>query len=140
MLQENLSQPYPSLDDEDQIDYKRIIFLIVRNWYLIPISIVLGITVSFFYSKMQHQVFKTEATIMVPKSSDLFSFQEFFDKELGGAGAVVANELEILKSYTLNNNVVQSLNWRVFWYTRNYLRWDGIYGKEPFTLLEEDEY
>jgi len=138
MQQENLSQPFPSFDQEEDIDYRRILYLILRNWYWLPISIVLGVIVAFFYVKRQHQVYKAEATIMVPKSGDSFNLQQLFDEQFRGAGAVVANELEILKSYTLNNNVVQGLNWRVVWETRNYLRWDGLYGREPFTVLEEE--
>lgn len=140
MQQDNLTQAYPTIDNEEEIDFKRLFFLIIRNWYWIPVSIAVGISVAFFYVKRQHQTYKAEATIMVPKSGDSFSFQQFFDKEFGGAGEVVANELEILKSYTLNNNVVQSLNWRVFWYSRSYMRWDGIYGKEPFTVTEEEGF
>lgn len=138
MQQENLSQPFPPFDHEEDIDYRRIFYLIIRNWYWLPISIALGVAVAFFYVQRQHQVYKAEATIMVPKSGDSFNLQQLFDEQFRGAGAVVANELEILKSYTLNNNVVHSLNWRVTWQTRNYLRWDGLYGHEPFTVLEEE--
>ena len=138
MQQENLSQPFPPFEQEEDIDYRRIFYLILRNWYWLPISIALGVTIAFFYVKRQHQVYKAEATIMVPKSGDSFNLQQLFDEQFRGAGAVVANELEILKSYTLNNNVVHALNWRVVWETRNYLRWDGLYGREPFTVLEEE--
>ena len=134
--QNNISQILSEMDKEDEIDFKRIFFLITSNWYWIAAFLFIGIVISFFYVKKHHKTYQTETTILVPTSDELFSMEQLFDEKLGGTNKSIENELEIFKSYTLNLNTVKSLNWRVFWEKKNFIRWDGLYGKEPFNVIE----
>jgi len=138
--QNNISQILSEMDKEDEIDFKRILFLILSNWYWIVAFAIIGIAISFFYVQKHHVTYKTETTIMVPTSDDSFSLEQLFDEKLGGANKSIENELEIFKSYTLNFNTVKSLKWRAFWEVHNFIRWDGLYGKEPFTVLEPSDH
>jgi hypothetical protein len=42
----------------------------------------------------------------------------------------------LLRSYTLNHQVLENLNWRTSWYQKQLFVWNGLYTNEPFVVQE----
>jgi tyrosine-protein kinase Etk/Wzc len=124
-------------NQEEEIDIKRLFFLLLRKWYWLLICLVIGIVGAFLYSKYQHQVYQIDTSIIAPENGKGLDLTNLFEQSMPGAGGVtIINEIELLKSYTLNNNVVENLNWRTSWYKKDLFIWKGLYIHEPFIVQE----
>lgn len=144
MQNNNTTQPLqnkPHFDyvEEETVDLKRLFFLLLRRWYWLAICLVIGIAAAFLYSKYQHQLYQIDTSIIVPEDSKGIDLENLFEQAMAGATPVtINNEIELLKSYTLNRRAVENLNWRTTWYKKELFRWNGLYTNEPF-LVKENE-
>lgn len=144
MQNNNTSQPLPNnpffdLLEEEKTDYKRLFFLLMRRWYWLFICLVLGTAGAFLYSKYQHQTYQVNTSIIVPENSKGLDMKNLFEQAMAGAAPItINNEIELLKSYTLNHRAVENLNWRTAWYQKGIFRWNGLYAHEPFMVQEHE--
>lgn len=127
------------LNDEKVINYKRLFFLLIQNWYWLVILTIIGAGSGYLYGKFTPQTYKIDSSIIVPEDKNALNLGSLFENEMPGLGKVtINNEIELLKSYTLNHRVVDNLNWRTAWYENDFLVWKGLYTKEPFVVQEID--
>ena len=127
------------LNDEKVINYKRLFFLLIQNWYWLVILTIIGAGSGYLYGKFTPQTYKIDSSIIVPEDKNALNLGSLFENEMPGLGKVtINNEIELLKSYTLNHRVVDNLNWRTAWYEKDFLVWKGLYTKEPFVVQEID--
>jgi tyrosine-protein kinase Etk/Wzc len=136
---ENTTKPpfFPETEEEE-FDFKRYFFVILRQWQWLLACVVVGFTIAYIYTLSKNTKFSTDTKIVVPEANQELSLTAFFDSNLPGSNGQtsVNNEIEILKSYTLTHRAAKNLNWRTFWYVRNRLRWQGLYMSEPFSVIE----
>ena len=122
---------------EDEIDLKHVFFLLKRRWYWLLICTLLGTAAACLYSQYKQPGYQVDTCIVVPKTNQQVNLQNLFEKTLPGAGDVsINNEIELLKSYTLNHRVFENLNWRTACYQKDHLAWIGLYTREPFVVKE----
>lgn len=122
---------------DEEIDLKRLFFLLLRRWYWLLICLVLGTAGAFLYSKYRHQVYQIDTRIIVPEDSKGLDMKYIFEQAMSGTTPItINNEIELLKSYTLNYRAVENLKWRTAWYQKETFRWNGLYSHEPFTVQE----
>ena len=106
MLNDNYNQE----NVEDKYDLKKELFKYLFFWRWFAFSIIICLIVSFFYLRYSHNIYSTsakikildkkEASLELPSASDLFSNNKIN----------LENEIELLSSYTILNNVVQKKN------------------------------
>lgn len=122
---------------EEEIDIKRYFYLLLRRWYWLVICFVMGATAAFFYSRYQVPTYQTDTSIIIPGEKNSFDLESMFQQSFMGKNSTeVLNEVEILRSYTLNHEVVSNLGWRTLWYKKGTFRWQGLYMHEPFMVQE----
>ena len=61
MQNNNTTQPLQNnqfiLNNGGGIDYKRLLFMLLRKWYWLVICLILGTAGAFLYGKYQHQIY-----------------------------------------------------------------------------------
>ncbi len=125
---------------EDEIDIKRLFFLLLRKWYWLLICLVLGIAGAYFYGKYQHPKYVNDTSLVATESNKGFDIESMFMPAMQQSmGSAVLNEIAILQSYTLNHKAIESLNWRTAWYFKDLFIWNDLYLNEPFIVRELDE-
>lgn len=141
-----------NFDMEEDVNYRKIVAIALKNWYLFLIFGFLGLFVSYLVVNYSQQNYKINATIYVPKNNAGMSggLSDLFANQMGGTTILVFNQIEILKSFTINQQSVQKLNWKTNWYQRDkfslnnfsikksIFKWNAYYKDLPF-LLEEKE-
>ncbi len=133
----NSFQQVPQHQQEDEVDLKRLFFLLLRHWYWLAICMVLGVAGGWFWGQTKHQAYSIDTSIIVPDKSNGFDLENIFEKSVSGSSSQsINNEIELLKSFTLNHRVVENLNWRTAWYEKDFFRWKGLYTREPFLVQE----
>lgn len=124
-------------DNGELFDIRRTIYVVLRYWYLILFIGLTGFGTAYIYNLYREKPYIVESKIIVPKSINEMDFQGVFNLQSGISGSSsVSNEVEILKSYKINQRVAEKLNWRVFWYKAGDFVWEGMFDKTPFIVIE----
>ena len=103
-----------NLQEEDNIDIKRYLSLFISNWYWFAVALFIAMTVAYGINRYSPKVFSVSSTLLIK------------DDQKGGMSNIAAsvipggdifnrqqnlkNEMEILKSFSLNNRVIKALD------------------------------
>jgi len=140
----SLKQPdkknQPNSSEEDVIDFKQIISVILTNWYLFVAGVVFCLLLAFMYGRYASSDWKVGSKILVEDSKNSPS-------SLAGASSLGAdfgsifnvkssadNEVQILKSRSLMENTVKQLQLNVRIYSKTGLKSTEIYQEAPFSV------
>jgi len=125
---------------EEEIDIKKIIYIIIRQWYWFLLCGVIGLGGAFLFNKVTKQEYSINASILVPEKTKGVDMKDLFDGVLDQNKNNIYNQIEILKSYYLINQTLQNLNWRTDWYKKDFLIWRGVYQNEPYDVQESPDF
>ena len=131
-LDKNNNQDSLELNLREQIDQY------LRYWPWFIVTVILALGVSFMYLRYATPVYKTMATILIKdeKNSALSELAAFQD--LGFAGGLspsgFENEMQILKSKSLTERVVNELNLNVRYFSEGNIRDSEFFGDLPFKV------
>lgn len=123
-------------NEEEKIDFKKIIFLLRRQWKWVVLCGLLGIMGAYGYIKFNNTQYMVSTSILVPEKSNGLNMQELFQGTLSVPKNNIYNQIEIINSYYTINQTLKNLNWRTSWYSKGMLVWKGIYKQEPFDVQE----
>ena len=129
--------PY-QLVDNSSVNLRAIVFRYLRNWYWFLLSVVVLLVAAYIYLQYQTPFYKSQASLLIKdekkgldQSSSLKELEAFSSKK------VVENEIEILKSYTLMNQVVKQLDLGVSYYHDTRYGKRELYDQSPIRLIIE---
>lgn len=125
---------------EESVDFKKIFYLLLRQWQWFLLFGVLGFTSAYAYNKLTKPRYTVSASILVPEKSTGMDMKNVFEKVLDQQSNNIYNQIEILKSYYPINQTLVNLDWRTSWYKKDLLIWRGIYKKEPFDVREAPNF
>jgi uncharacterized protein involved in exopolysaccharide biosynthesis len=137
--QDNYSYiPYQTVEVEDSINIRAILFRYLRNWYWFALSIGLMCVAAFFYLRYKAPVYKSQASVLIKdEKKGLDSESALQELEIFAPKKVVENEIEILKSYTLMDRVAQQLNLTVSYFHDTPYGKREIFDQSPIRLIVE---
>ncbi len=128
-------------EEEQSFDLNDYIRRYLRYWYLFPIFIVLTLTAAFFYLKITQPIYSTKTTLLIKdEKKGLGGSQGDILSELStqfGGNKLVENELEIIKSQNLMEQVIKNLNLDVAYSAKEDLRTINLYKATPVTIKTE---
>jgi len=128
-------------EDEQNFDLNAYIRRYFRYWYLFPIFLALTITAAFFYLQITQPVYSTKTTILIKdEKKGLGGAQGDILSELSsqfGGNKLVENELEIIKSQTLMEQVIKNLSLDVSYTSKEGLRTINLYRATPVIVKPE---
>lgn len=113
----------------------------LRYWYMFPLFIILCLVGAYFYLALSQTIYLSKATILIKdEKKGLGGAQGDMLSELStqfGGNKLVENEVEILKSQTLMNQVIKDLGLEVSYTSREGLSTVDLYKKSPFIIKTE---
>ena len=83
---------------EEEIDIKKIIYIIIRQWYWFLLCGVIGLGGAFLFNKVTKQEYSINASILVPEKTKGVDMKDLFDGVLDQNKNNIYNQIEILKS------------------------------------------
>lgn len=113
---ENQTQYYPPQQnplEEDNLDIKRYISLIISNWYWLAISLFISLTLAYSINRYSQKVYSASATLLI-NSDQNGSMANNISKVIPGGEIFksqqsLVNEIGILRSFSLNYRVIKKL-------------------------------
>lgn len=124
-------------DENSTIDLKAELlkYLIYWKWFII--SIIISISIAFFYLKITPKIYDVNTTILIKEDnkSDLSNqLSAFTEYAFGGSKNNIENEIEIIKSRSLSEKVIDSLNLQYSYSFKDGLKTIQLYKDTPITL------
>lgn len=127
-------------EEEQEFNLNEYIRRYFRYWYLFPVFVVLALTGAFFYLQITQPVYSTKSSILIKEEKSIGGTQGDILSEMSsefGGNKVVENELEILKSQTLMEQVIKELDLDVSYTSKDGLRTVNLYTNSPISLIAE---
>ena len=128
-----------SFDDTDNFDYKEFIGKIINRWYLFLASIAIFLLASYLYLQYTVPVYLVSSKLLVEDqknspggalSNNMISdFSSLFDLPSNAQ-----NEIEILKSRSLMEKVVEQMNLNTSLYKNGRFRLEEVFLDAPFVV------
>ncbi|MET0637343.1 MAG: polysaccharide biosynthesis tyrosine autokinase [Chitinophagaceae bacterium] len=113
MKQQHIDSDELVMKEKDtDFNLNRWIIRMLRMWPWFLLSLLACLALAFFYLKYKNPVFNSVAAVMVKdekKGADLMNSSVFSEMGFGSSNKLVENEIEILKSYDLMEEVVGTL-------------------------------
>lgn len=127
---------------ENVITLRDIVELFLNNWHWFAISAVLCVAAAWLYLSSVSPVYQRNAVMLVKSNNQNAQNDLSGMLELNGipGGSSVENEVYILRSYQILNDVVQRLHLDVDYIARNGLRRNHLFGELPFEVRFLDIY
>jgi len=142
-MKENNSNALPQElpEEEPNFNLNDYIRRYYRYWYLFPVFIFLSLTIAFFYLQVTQPVYSTKTSILIKdENKGLSGSQGDILTELSsqfGGNKLVENELEIIKSQTLMEQVIKELYLDVDYTSKDGLRTVNLYKTSPVIVKAE---
>jgi len=136
----NINNPDFFNKEEEKIDFKKILFLLRRQWKWVIFFGTIGLLGSYGYTKFKNPSYTISTSILVPEKSNGLNMQDLFHGAIDAPKNNIYNQIEIIKSYHTINQALLNLNWRTSWYNKDLFIWKGIYKQEPFDVQETPNF
>lgn len=143
---------YPQLppdlsEGEESISLRELFEIVLNNWKWFAFSIIVGGMIAWFYLYTKVPRYQRQAVIMVKEDASASSTRRSALNtnalmQLNGVmgGTSVKNELYILRSYQLMQDVVKRLGLDVTYVYKHKLKDYSLYTERPVTVTFKDEF
>jgi len=123
---------------EEKVNFRKVLVVILKNWHLFLIFGLLGLAGGYLYIKMTPSAYQSNAAIYAPQKTQGVGagLEDLFKMQLTNDKTEVYNQIEIIKSFNINYQVIQNLKWRTSWFKKEGLLWNTCYKEEPFVVEE----
>ena len=125
---------------EEKVNFRKLFVVILKNWHLFVLFAVLGLGGGYLYTKLTQSSYQSNAAIYAPDKNQGgvgAGLEDLFKMQLSNDKTEVYNQIEILKSFNINIQVVENLKWRTSWFKKSGLIWNTCYKEEPFIVEEK---
>ena len=131
---------FVEIEEAEGVDFKKIFFLIRRQWHWLALFGALGIIGALVYTKLTVPKYLVKTTILVPENSNGLNMNDLFQGAVNMPKNNIYNQIEIITSYYNISQALVNLNWRTDWYMKDMFVWKGIYKQEPFDVKEATNF
>jgi tyrosine-protein kinase Etk/Wzc len=106
------------LPEEEGVDIKKYIYLILSHWWWFGISVFISLTIAYLINRYTQKIYSADCTVIIgEEKSGSGSIEGILDEltrvRANKRKAVVENEITILKSYKLARMALEELNFNV---------------------------
>ncbi len=129
-----MSKPAGSTAIIDQKDIKKSIVLIFKNWYWFVLFLSLGIGGAVLYLYKATNYYGASAKILVKPQKNAFKDALSESLSSGPSKDEIANEIEVLYSSSIINEVISKLNLDISYFIEGRIKTGEIYKGRPFLV------
>lgn len=110
------------------VSIKRIFARAVRFWYLITLSVITALVIAFLINRYSNRIYPVTASIIVREGTENAAAEFLYKSNpLVNPYRNFYNELYIMRSYPLLQEVVEELNFSIKWYREGSVKTTEFY-------------
>ncbi|MFK7806514.1 MAG: GumC family protein [Saprospiraceae bacterium] len=132
-----ITNPSKGIEDTIVVDFQRIFSRMLSFWWLFVLCFVAAIALGKIYLRYTTFQYSSRAVLLIKEAGNSGGISEqsiIADQFLSADGKSMDNEIQILKSLTLMEKVVERLHLRVAYYRIGKLKDTELYTASPFTV------
>jgi capsular exopolysaccharide synthesis family protein len=123
-------------EQEQPLNIKELLFRILNSWFWFALCGFLALVLTWIYNRNITPIWQVESTILVNEGSKKTDLNNLFESLNLGAKVNMQNHIELLKSYSLNQQTIENLNWRTSWFEKRQFIDEEYYKDEPYNVIE----
>jgi capsular exopolysaccharide synthesis family protein len=132
------------LPEEEGIDIKKYIFLILNHWWWFAISVFVALTIAYLVNRYSQKIYQANCSLIIgDQGSQAGSIENMLD-ELSRVRntkrkAIVENEISVLKSYKMARLALEELDFGITYTAvgRRGIAESQLYKQCPFIVLRD---
>ncbi|MEI7944406.1 MAG: Wzz/FepE/Etk N-terminal domain-containing protein, partial [Actinomycetes bacterium] len=136
---ENNKPNLNSTQNKDNIDYRELMLKYMHKWPWFLLSVIICVFVAFIYLKSTNNQFQVQSTILLRKdpsnNGSLIDMSMLEGLGISGTSKEVEDEIQVLSSKALTQNVIKTLHFETEYYIENGLRYEEVYPKIPVKII-----
>jgi len=138
-----MSTPNQTHFEDDSLDLKKYLFLILANWYWFVISVFVALGIAWFINRYTMPVYNVTSSLIInddDRGRGLSGYENLIPgMEIFRNQKKVLNEIEILKSYSLASKTIKEMDFEVTYMAvgRSGFKETVMYNNCPF-IVEYD--
>jgi capsular exopolysaccharide synthesis family protein len=117
------------------LDFKRVLARAIRFWYLIVVSLVATLTISFYKTRYAQRIYPINASIIIRETQEVGGAEFIYKNALIDQYRNYLNEPYIIRSYPLMEKVVRNLNFHVSFLRQGYFMTTDAYEYMPVRVV-----
>ena len=102
--------------EEQSIDIKALIYIFLSKWYLFLAFVILAVAVAWVYNHFTAPKYQVAGTVFVKDTRSMFDPTSIMTGVNYSNMQNLDNEIAIIKSYSLSEQVVKQMNLEVAYY------------------------
>lgn len=132
--------PAGILEENDEFDFRGLLFKYFHHWRWFLLSLIAFLLLAFFYIRFKNPIYKIEGKLLIKSSNNNHGAAnsaatgELQDFDVLSSEKVIDNEIEIIKTKSLLERTIRSLNLQVNLYMKDGLQQKDLYGKAPVKI------
>jgi capsular exopolysaccharide synthesis family protein len=113
-----------------QINFKRVADRVIRLWYVIVISVLVALAIAYIINRYTHRIYPIRASIIIKENEENAGAKFLYNNELLNPYRNFLNEIYIMRSYPLLQEVMESLGFEVSMYREGEIQTVEFYNPE----------
>ncbi|MVM32537.1 polysaccharide biosynthesis tyrosine autokinase [Spirosoma sp. HMF4905] len=120
-------------EEEEPINLRLFFLKYLRYWNWLLVSVLLAVGIAYTYLRYATPIYQVSAVLLIKKQDKAPDADDLLKAlESTGGDKIVENEIELLKSRTLMQRVVNDLNLSVAYFKKGEIRsYEELYGTSP---------
>jgi tyrosine-protein kinase Etk/Wzc len=143
MPNDNIYQPWHQKTRpyfESEIDYKKIFYRIISNWYYFLIALIVTLICAYLYNTYTIPTYRVSSTLLINegKKGGVSENNQFFEGlSLGASAQSLDNQIAVLTSKTLIGRTLDELPFYIEYYYRGINKIVTLYPDSPIRIIPE---
>jgi capsular exopolysaccharide synthesis family protein len=125
-------------NDEQSIDIKSLVYIFLHYWYLFLISAAVAVGCGWLYNRFKTPEYQISGTVMVKDDRSGLDPTAIMTRSSFSSTQNLDNEIAILKSYSLCEQVVKKMDLEVGYYDNSRFVTTELYKNTPFTVIFDE--
>lgn len=121
-------------EKEDQTNIREFLLRLLSKWYWFVCFGFLGVVVAFIVTKSQTNIYEIKASVLIQEESKVDGVADLFDGMNFSSKSNVQNHIGVLKSYTIVNAALKSLDYDIDWYVPGVFKDIPIYNDHDLSI------
>jgi capsular exopolysaccharide synthesis family protein len=105
-----------------KIDYKRVLYRLLKYWYLVILSIVGGFTYGFLKNRYAVPIYTITASIIIHQKEESTGAELLYKNSIIDAYRNYLNDPYLLRSYPLIGSVIERLNFEIAFFQQGKIK------------------
>ncbi len=128
-----------ALEKEDSVAIKKFLHRLVRNSPWILLCVCVGVLIAFVVTKSMKPAWNSQALLLIKEEKQPNVMEEGSLSQTVTQEINIQNHIGVLKSFSLNKQVLNNLDWTTTWYRTELFRDKELYNEEPFIITMNRE-